>query len=103
MTKQEKEKIDIDIVNLFSWIKQGDVDNSILYMRGDNEFKIASIIIKGDVMLLANTLIHHIEQNPEFGRFILAVIGSYLSKNPDKEKEFLEGLTNLKSYPFSMS
>ena len=96
-SKEEKQNIDLEILNLFKWVTDGDKENSVLYMRGDNEYQTASLTIKGDVMLLANTFIHHIEKNVEFGRFITAVFGSYLSKNPDKLKEFLEGIEILKN------
>jgi len=92
----EKRNIDLDIINHLKKFDDGDKKNAVLYIRGDVDKQNAVLMIKGDVMLLANTLIHHIDNNPEFGRFILAVIGSYLAKNPQKEKEFQEGMVLLK-------
>ena len=39
-SKEEKQKIDLEILNLFKWVTSGDKENSVFYMRGDNEFKI---------------------------------------------------------------
>lgn len=92
MTNKDKTDIDLDVINLFKYIAQGDEKNSILYIRGDAEFKNAVMMIKGDATLLANTMIHHIENDPQFKQYILAVIGAWLSKNPEEAKMFTNGL-----------
>lgn len=96
MTKEEKQNIDLDVLNLFEWLQSGDAQNCVLYLRGDKEYESASMHLKGDVMVLANTIIHIMESNPDFKRFILSVIGSWLSKNPIEEKMFQEGLVLIK-------
>lgn len=96
LSKEDKQEIDKSIVDLFEWIKEGDKNNSILYIRGDNEAQTATLSIKGDVMLLANTFIHHMVNNDEFRQFFLSVFGSYLSKNPGLEHQFLSMLKQLK-------
>lgn len=100
MTEISKKEIDQQIVDLFEWIKEGDKDNSLLYMRGDNEFQTATLTIKGDVMLLAATFIRLCENNENFGRFIFALFGSYLAKNPDKMKEFMDGIEEVQRQDF---
>ena len=96
LSKEDKQEIDKSIVDLFEWIKEGDKNNSILYIRGDNEAQTATLSIKGDVMLLANTFIHHMDKNDEFRQFFLSVFGSYLSKNPGLEHQFLSKLKQFK-------
>jgi hypothetical protein len=98
MTKEEKQIMD---QFLFNQIKRLTEDksplNAAMYVRGDAEFNNAAICIEGDVKLLANTLIHHIENNPGFNQFMTAVVGSYLAKNPEEEKKFLAGLEIMKN------
>ena len=96
LSKEDKQEIDKAIVDLFEWINEGDPKNSILYMRGDVEAQTAILSIKGDVRLLANTFIHHMEKNEQFNQFFLSVFGSYLSKNPGLEFQFLATLKQLK-------
>ena len=95
LSKEDKQEIDKAIVDLFEWINEGDPKNSILYMRGDAEAQTATLSIKGDVRLLANTFIHHMENNEQFNQFFLSVFGSYLSKNPGLEFQFLATLKQL--------
>jgi hypothetical protein len=98
MTKEEKQNMDLDIINQIKAVTASqNVMNAAMYIRGDAENNNAMICIEGDVKLLANTLIHHIENNPKFNQFIMAVVGSYLCKNPDKEKEFNEGIILMKN------
>ena len=73
----------------------------MLYMRGDNESQTATLTIKGDVMLLAATFIRLCENNDDFGRFIFAVLGSYLAKTPDKLKEFMDGIYQVQKLDFN--
>ena len=101
MTENNRKEIDQQIVDLFEWIKEGDKDNSVLYMRGDNEFQTATLTIKGDVMLLAATFIRLCENNDNFGRFIFAVLGSYLAKTPDKLIEFMDGINQVQKQDFN--
>ena len=96
LSKEDKQEIDKSIVDLFEWIKEGDKNNSILYIRGDNEAQTATLSIKGDAMLLAYTFIHHMDKNDEFRQFFLSVFGSYLSKNPGLEHQFLSKLKQFK-------
>jgi hypothetical protein len=96
LSKEDKQEIDKSIVDLFEWIKEGDKNNSILYIRGDNEAQTATLSIKGDVVLLANTFIHHMDKNDEFRQFFLSVFGSYLSKHPTQEYQFLAMLKRFK-------
>ena len=99
--ENNRKEIDQQIVDLFEWIKEGDKDNSVLYMRGDNKFQTATLTIKGDVMLLAATFIRLCENNDDFGRFIFAVFGSYLAKTPDKLKEFMDGINQVQKQDFN--
>lgn len=101
MTENIKKGIDQQIVDLFDWIKEADKDNCVLYMRGDNEFQTATLTIKGDVRLLTAVFIRHVENHENFGRFIFAVFGSYLAKNPDKLKEFMAGIELVKNQRYN--
>lgn len=92
MTKEEKSEIDRKMTKLHEFIQQGDKENAIMYLRGDAEFQNAVLHIKGDVTLLAQTFIHHMENNPQFKQWILAVVGSWKSKNSDEHKMFNEGI-----------
>ena len=74
----------------------------VMYVRGDAEFNTASVNIKGDLKLMAQTLQHFLDTNPAFKQFILSVVGSWLSKNPAEERMFKEGLEILKK-TFSMN
>jgi len=51
----------------------------------------------GDARILANTIQHHMTANEEFKRFMLSMLGSYLSGNPEAEIEFLNGLAVIKN------
>lgn len=98
MNQQEKTDIDLDIMNLVNKLIEDpkDTNNAIMYIRGDVEFKTASVNIKGDAKLVAQTIIHFLDTNPEFKRFILATIGSWLNGNPQEELMFLNNLDLLK-------
>lgn len=101
MTENNRKEIDQQIIDLFEWIKEGAEDNSVLYMRGDNEFQTATLMIKGDVKLLAATFIRLCKNNDNFGRFIFAVLGSYLAKTPDKLIEFMDGIKQVQKQDFN--
>ncbi|MCE5332700.1 MAG: hypothetical protein LLF95_11260 [Bacteroidales bacterium] len=94
MTADEKTNLDLDIMNLVNKLIEDPTNTKdvIMYIRGDKEFETASINIKGDVQLLASTIQHHLDNNEEFKRFLLSVLGSWMAKNPIDEKMFLNGL-----------
>lgn len=98
MNKEEKQNLDLDIMNLVNELIKDPTDTKdvVMYMRGDKEFETASINIKGDIQLMASVIQHHMDNNPAFQQFILSVIGSWLAKNPTEEKMFLNGLEILK-------
>ena len=93
MKKEEKANVDLDIMSLInSLVDKDNEQDGIMYLRGDKEFNQATVVIKGDVNLLAQSIQHHLDNNEEFKRFILAVVGSWLSKNPTEETIFYEGV-----------
>lgn len=94
MNQQDKIDIDLDIQNLIKKLIEdpNDLKNAILYIRGDAEFQNASLNVRGDARIVAQTIQHFLDTNQEFKRFILATIGSWMSKNPEEEKQFLSGL-----------
>ena len=93
MTKEEKENIDLDILNVInSFVDPDKKLDGVLYIRGDAEFQKASVFIKGDAQLVCSTIQHHIENNDEFKRFIFAVIGSMLVNNQELKDEFMRGI-----------
>lgn len=97
MTKNEKQNIDLDVLNLVnSLVEVNSLKDCILYIRGDAEFQNAVFVIKGNVQLVANTIIHHIDNNDEFKQLLFSTIGTYLSKNPDDEKQFYAGIDAVK-------
>lgn len=97
MNKEEKQIMDKFIESQIKRVTEDKSPaNAAMYVRGDGEFNSAFFCIEGDVKLLAMTLIHHIENNPGFNQFITAVVGSFLAKNPEEEKKFLEGLEIMK-------
>ena len=94
MNQQEKIDIDLDIQNLIKKLIEdpNDVRNAVLYFRGDSEYQNASINMRGDARIASQTFQHFLDNNETFKRFILATIGSWMSKNPEEEKQFLNGL-----------
>ena len=98
MTEQEKLNINSRINELISiLIQEGNITDCVLFVRGDSEFQNAAFTIKGEAILLSNTIQHHIQHNEEFRKFIFATIGSYLSREPEHEKEFFGGILAIKS------
>lgn len=98
MTAEEKRNINVRINELMAVLNPpGNTTDAIMYIHGDSEHQNAAVNIKGDAKLLANTIQHHIQHNEEFRRFIFATIGSYLSQNPEHEKEFFGGILALKT------
>lgn len=98
MTAEEKKNINARINELMGMLCQkGSITDATIFVHGDAEHQNAAFSIHGDVRLLANTIQHHIAQNEEFRRFIFATIGSYLSQNPEHEKEFFGGILALKT------
>lgn len=98
MTVEEKRVINARINELIAIISPtGSTTDAVMYVHGDNEHQNAAFSIHGDVRLLANTIQHHIKANEEFRRFIFAAIGSYLSREPEHEKEFFGGILAIKS------
>ena len=98
MIKEEKIVINARINELLAILcPTGNTTDAVMYVHGDNQFQNAAFSILGDVRLLANTIQHHIQANEEFRRFIFATIGSYLSGNPEHEKEFYGGVLAIKS------
>ncbi len=98
MTPEEKKNINSRINELISvLIPAGSSTDSVMFIHGDTEYQNASLSIKGDVRILANTFIHHMVNNEDFKRFVLSMVGSYLSGNPEAEKEFLNGLLVVKN------
>ncbi|MCK5614701.1 hypothetical protein KAR91_73245 [Candidatus Pacearchaeota archaeon] len=98
MKNYDKKNIDLDVLNLInSFVEVNSLKDCVVYLRGDAEFDNAVLVIKGNAALVANTIIHHIEKNPGFKQLMFATIGSYLSKNPDVEKEFLNGIEGVKN------
>lgn len=94
MTKEEKQNLDLDIMNLVNKLIENpeNTNDVVMYMRGDKEFETASINIRGDIQLMASTIQHHLDNNKAFQQFFLSVLGSWLAKNPTEEKMFLNGL-----------
>lgn len=98
MTAEEKKIINARINELQNVLSpKGSLTDATMYLHGDNQHQNASFSIHGDARLLANTIQHHIQHNEEFRRFIFATIGSYLSQNPEHEKEFFGGILAVKS------
>ena len=96
MTEEQLRNIDLDILNHLKNIEEGDKNNAILYMRGDVVNENAVLSIKGDVVLLANTFLHHMDKNQQFQQYILSVLGSWLAAHPEEEKRFLAGIETLR-------
>ena len=94
MNQQAKIDIDLDIQNLLKKLIENpnDLKNAVLYIRGDVEYQNASVNIRGDARIVAQTVQHFLVSNEEFKRFILAVVGSWISKNPEDEKQFIAGV-----------
>lgn len=98
MIAEEKRNINARINELMGILSPtGSTTDAVMYIHGDNEHQNAAFSIHGDVRLLANTIQHHIQANEEFRRFIFATIGSYLSQNPEHEKEFFGGILAIKT------
>jgi len=98
MTAEEKRNINARINELQNVLSPtGSATDATMYVHGDSEHQNAAFSIHGDARLLANTIQHHIKANEEFRRFIFATIGSYLSQNPEHEKEFFGGILAIKS------
>ena len=98
MTAEEKRNINSRINELQNVLSpKGSTTDATLYIHGDAEHQNAAFSIHGEAKLLANTIQHHIQANEEFRRFIFATIGSYLSQNPEHEKEFFNGIIAVKS------
>lgn len=98
MTPEEKRNINARINELQNVLSpSGSTTDATMYLHGDSEHQNAAFSIHGDAKLLANTIQHHISANEQFRRFIFATIGSYLSQNPEHEKEFFNGIIALKS------
>ena len=98
MTFEEKKQINARINELMAILAPtGNLTDAVMYLHGDAEHQNASFSIHGDARLLANTIKHHIKHNQEFRRFMFATIGSYLSQEPEHEKEFFGGIIALKS------
>lgn len=98
MNQQEKTDFDLDIMNLVNKLIENpeNAKDVVLFIRGDAEFQTASVNIKGDVKLLSQTIQHHLDNNQDFKRFILATIGSWMTKNPVEEQMFKDGLELMK-------
>lgn len=94
MNQQEKIDIDLDIINLIKKLVEDPQNQKdcVLYLRGDTEFNTASLNILGDARLVSQTIQYFLDNNEEFKRFILAVVGSWISKNPEDEKQFIAGV-----------
>jgi len=98
MNAEEKRNINARINELMGILSPtGSTTDATMYVHGDNEHQNAAFSIHGDARLLANTIQHHIQANEEFRRFIFATIGSYLSQNPEHEKEFFGGILAIKT------
>lgn len=98
MTAEEKKVINARINELMSILSPtGSTTDAVMYVHGDTEHQNAAFSIHGDVRILANTIQHHIQHNEEFRKFIFATIGSYLSGNPEHEKQFFGGILAIKS------
>lgn len=98
MTFEEKKIINARINELIGFLAPtGNTTDAVMFVHGDNENQNAAFSIHGDAKLLANTIQHHIQYNEEFRRFIFATIGSYLSQNPEHEKEFFGGILAVKT------
>ena len=98
MTIEEKKQINARINELMAVLApKGSLTDAVMYLHGDSEHQNAAFSIHGEAKLLANTIQHHIANNDEFRRFIFATIGSYLSQNPEHEKEFYGGILAVKS------
>lgn len=99
MKHEEKKISDQHIKRLIENLtKEGDNQNAAMFVRGDSEFQEASFYIKGDIKLLASTFHHHMDNNEEFRRLILSIIGSFLAKNPEEERQFIAGLEVAKNH-----
>ena len=94
MNQQEKIDTDLDIINLIKKLVEDPKSQKdcVLYLRGDTEFNTASLNILGDARLVSQTIQYFLDNNEEFKRFILAVVGSWISKNPEDEKQFIAGV-----------
>lgn len=98
MTQDEKKNINARINELMEILSPtGSTTDAVMYVHGDTEHQNAAFSIHGDVRILANTIQHHIQHNEEFRKFIFATIGSYLSGNPEHEKQFFGGILAIKS------
>lgn len=98
MIPQEKQNIISRITELmYILIPKENKTNAGIFVFGDTESQNASFVVMGDARILANTIQHHMTANPLFKQFMLSVLGSYLSGNPDVEKEFLNGLLVIKN------
>lgn len=98
MTADEKKQINARINELMAILSPtGSKTDAAMFLHGDTEHQNAAFSIHGDVRILANTIQHHIQHNEEFRKFIFATIGSYLSGNPEHEKQFFGGILAIKS------
>jgi hypothetical protein len=98
MTSEEKKNINSRINELMGILSPtGSITDCVMYIHGDAEHQNASFSIHGDANMLVNTIHHHMTANEEFRRFMLAMLGSYLSGNPEVEMEFLNGLLVIKN------
>ncbi len=98
MTPEEKKNIVSTISTLLATLVSAESPiNCATLIVGDYETQTASAIIRGDARLMAGTIQHHLKNNEEFRRFIFATVGSYLSKEPEHEREFFNGIIAVKS------
>lgn len=98
MTSEEKKIINARINELIGFLAPtGNTTDAVMFIHGDNESQLARFSIHGDAKLMANTIQHHIKGNEEFRKFIFATIGSYLSQEPEHEKEFFGGILAIKT------
>jgi len=97
MNQEQKLNLDLDISNLFKELvnKDNPVD-AAMYVRGDAEFQHLTVNLQGDARVLAQAFHVHMGNNQEFKRLIFSIVGTYLSKNPQDEFEFNEGVKLVK-------
>lgn len=98
MTKEEKQNIDSNILLFISKIVEDESEtDGVMFLHVDREFENIMVSIQGNVQLLANGFHAHLDNNEEFRRFLTSVVGSWLVKNPEEERMFMEGLNIAKN------
>lgn len=97
MTSEEKKIINARINELIAVLTpKGTTTDASFFIHGDEEFQTTLFSMHGEPRLLAKSFHRHMDNNPEFKRFIISVIGSYISGRTEDRIMFMNnvGLTS---------